>query len=57
MDYQALRKKYTLYTRGSGILAMVLILCIAVVIRDTLLQTVGGPSGLRRIIAGNPTNQ
>ena len=41
MDYQALRKKYTLYTRGSGILAMVLILCIAVVIRDTLLQTVG----------------
>ena len=41
MDYQALRKKYTLYTRGSGILAMVLILCVAVVISDTLLQTVG----------------
>ena len=41
MDYQALRKKYTLYTRGSGILAIILILCVAVVISDTLLQTVG----------------
>ena len=41
MDYQAVRKKYTLYTRSAGILAMVLILCVAVVIRDTLLQTVG----------------
>ena len=41
MDYQALRKKYTLYTRGAGIVAMILILCVAVVISDTLLQTVG----------------
>ena len=41
MDYQALRKKYTLYTRGAGILAIILIICFAVVIRDTLLQTVG----------------
>ena len=41
MDYQAVRKKYTLYTRGAGIVAMILILCFAVVIRDTLLQTVG----------------
>ena len=41
MDYQTVRKKYTLYTRGAGILAMILILCFAVVIRDTLLQTVG----------------
>ena len=41
MDYQAVRKKYTLYTRGAGIVAMVLILCVAVVISDTLLQTVG----------------
>ena len=40
MDYQALRKKYTLYTRGAGIVAMILILCVAVVISDTLLQTV-----------------
>ena len=41
MDYQSVRKKYTLYTRGAGIVAMVLILCVAVVISDTLLQTVG----------------
>ena len=41
MDYQALRKKYTLYIRGTGIVAMILILCVAVVISDTLLQTVG----------------
>lgn len=37
----SITKKYTLYTRSAGILAMVLILCVAVVIRDTLLQTVG----------------
>ena len=41
MDYQAVRKKYTLYTRGAGIVAMILIFCVAVVISDTLLQTVG----------------
>lgn len=41
MDYQAVRKKYTLYTRGAGIVDMVLILCVAVVISDRLLQTVG----------------
>ena len=41
MDYQSVRKKYTLYTRGAGIVAMILILCVAVVISDTLLQTVG----------------
>ena len=41
MDYQAVRKKYTLYTRGAGIVAIILILCVAVVISDRLLQTVG----------------
>ena len=41
MDYQAVRKKYTLYTRGAGIVAIILILCVAVVIIDRLLQTVG----------------
>ena len=41
MDYPAVRKKYTLYTRGAGIVAIILILCVAVVISDRLLQTVG----------------
>ena len=40
MDYQAVRRKYTLYTRGAGIVAIILILCVAVVISDRLLQTV-----------------
>ena len=41
MDYQALRKNYRLYTRSAGLLAMLLIFCIGLVIRDTLLQTAG----------------
>ena len=39
MDYQALRKNYRLYTRSAGLLAMLLIVCIGFVVRDTLLQT------------------
>ena len=41
MDYQALRKNYRLYTRVAGLLAMLLIFCIGLVIRDTLPQTAG----------------
>ena len=41
MDYQALRKNYRLYTRSAGLLAMLLIFCIGLVVRDTLLQTAG----------------
>lgn len=37
----SITKKYTLYTRGAGIVDMVLILCVAVVISDRFLQTVG----------------
>ena len=39
MDYQALRKNYRLYIRSAGLLAMLLIICIGFVVRDTLLQT------------------
>ena len=41
MDYQALRKNYRLYHRVVGLLAMLLIFCIGLVVRDTLLQTAG----------------
>lgn len=41
MDYQALRKSYRLYHRVAGLLAMLLIFCIGLVVRDTLLQTAG----------------
>lgn len=39
LDYKALRKNYRLYTRSAGLLAMLLIICIGFVVRDTLLQT------------------
>ena len=39
LDYQALRKNYRLYTRVAGLLAMLLIFCIGLMVRDTLLQT------------------
>ena len=41
LDYKALRKNYRLYTRSAGLLAMLLIFCIGLVIRDTLPQTAG----------------
>ena len=41
MDYKAIRKNYRLYTRVAGLLAMLLIFCIGLVIRDTLPQTAG----------------
>ena len=41
MDYKTLRKNYRLYIRSAGILAMLLIFCIGLVVRDTLLQTAG----------------
>lgn len=41
MDYKTLRKNYRLYIRSAGLLAMLLIFCIGLVVRDTLLQTAG----------------
>ena len=41
MNYCQMRKNYRLYTRSAGLLAMLLIFCIGLVIRDTLLQTAG----------------
>ena len=41
MDYKTLRKNYRLYIRSAGLLAMLLIVCIGLVVRDTLLQTAG----------------
>ena len=41
MDYQAVRKKYTLYTRVAGILTMVLILCVAFAVSDIPMRTWG----------------
>lgn len=41
MDYKALRKSYRFYTRSAGLLAMLLIFCIGLVVRDTLPQTAG----------------
>ena len=41
MDYKTLRKNYRLYIRSAGVLAMLLIICIGFVVRDTLLQTAG----------------
>ena len=41
MNYCQIRKNYRLYTRVAGLLAMLLIFCIGLVIRDTLLQTAG----------------
>ena len=41
MDYITLRKNYRLYIRSAGMLAMLLIFCIGLVVRDTLLQATG----------------
>ena len=41
LDYKVLRKNYRLYIRSAGLLAMLLIFCIGLVVRDTLLQTAG----------------
>ena len=48
MDYKTLRKNYRLYIRSAGVLAMLLIICIGFVVRDTLLQT----AGLLLVLAG-----
>ena len=48
MDYQAVRKKYTLYTRGAGILTMVLILCITFAVSEMTMRT----GGILAIVAG-----
>ena len=48
MDYKTLRKNYRLYIRSAGLLAMLLIICIGFVVRDTLLQT----AGLVLVLAG-----
>ena len=41
MDYKTLRKNYRHYIRSAGLFAMLLIVCIGLVVRDTLLQTAG----------------
>ena len=41
MDYKTLRKNYRLYIRSAGLFAMLLIVCLGFVFRDTLLQTAG----------------
>ena len=41
MDYQAVRKKYTLYTRATGILTMLLILCVTFAVSDITMRTGG----------------
>ena len=48
MDYQAVRKKYTLYTRVAGILTMLLILCVTFAVSDITMRT----GGVLVIIAG-----
>lgn len=48
MDYQAVRKKYTLYTRVAGILTMLLILCVTFAVSDIPMRT----GGVLVIIAG-----
>ena len=48
MDYQAVRKKYTLYTRAAGILTMLLILCVTFAISDITMRT----GGILVILAG-----
>ena len=48
MDYKTLRKNYRLYIRSAGVLAILLIICIGFVVRDTLLQT----AGLLLVLAG-----
>ena len=48
MDYQAVRKKYTLYTRVAGILTMFLILCVTFAVSDITMRT----GGVLVIVAG-----
>ena len=48
MDYQAVRKKYTLYTRVAGIMTMLLILCVAFAVSDIPMRT----GGVLVIVAG-----
>lgn len=48
MDYQAVRKKYTLYTRVAGILTILLILCVTFAISDITMRT----GGVLVILAG-----
>lgn len=48
MDYQAVRKKYTLFTRGAGILTMVLILYVTFAVSDIPMRT----GGVLVIVAG-----
>ena len=48
MDYQAVRKKYTLYTRVAGIMTMLLILCVTFAVSDIPMRT----GGVLVIVAG-----
>lgn len=48
MDYKAVRKKYTLYTRCAGILTMLLILCVTFAVSDIPMRT----GGVLVIVAG-----
>ena len=48
MDYQAVRKKYTLYTRCAGILTMLLIICVTFAVSDIPMRT----GGILVIVAG-----
>ena len=41
MNYGQMRKNYRLYIRSAGLLAMLLIICIGLLVRDPLLQTAG----------------
>ena len=38
MNYGQMRKNYRLYIRSAGLLAMLLIVCIGLLVRDPLLQ-------------------
>ena len=48
MDYQAVRKKYTFYTRCAGILTILLILCVTFTVSDIPMRT----GGVLVIVAG-----
>ena len=48
MDYQAVRKKYTLYTRVAGIMTMLFILCVTFAVSDIPMRT----GGVLVIVAG-----
>ena len=48
MDYQAVRKKYTLYTRVAGVLTMLLIFCVTFAVSDIPMRT----GGVLVIVAG-----